>query len=327
MDRSDWVDRARGIGIVLVVFGHVLRGLANAGMFPGDSPIWSFDYGVYTFHMPLFFLLSGLFVERSLRKGVRPFWRSKFLTVVYPYFLWSLVQGLLLVGFAGMTNNASSPWLRLGSILWLPLAPFWFLYSLFFCHLLFVLLRKLDRRVLLALAVLAYVAGEVYRGGSHDISPVPDTTRGFLFYVLGVMAAERSWPLTALRPGIWASSAIVMIASVVLGLAWSIPYEALWPAALAGIVLLVALAQLDFPAARFVQMLGRYSMVIFVTHIIIASGLRIILLRFTPIQDPALHLLIGLCAGLLLPVVAYRVAAWLGIELWLGWPARPAKAA
>ena len=327
MDRSDWVDRARGIGIVLVVFGHVLRGLANAGMFPPDASIWLLDYAVYTFHMPLFFLLSGLFAERSLSKGAGPFWRSKLLTVVYPYFLWSLVQGLLLVAFAGMTNNASSPWLRLGSILWLPLAPFWFLYSLFFCHLLFAFLRKLDRRVLLGLAVLAYVAGEVYRGGSHDISPVPDTTRGFMFYVLGVVATERTWLAMATRARIWIVSAVVLLASVPLGLAWRIPYEAMWPAALAGIALTVALAQVDFPAARVFQILGRVSMVIFLIHIIIASGLRIILLRFMPIQDPALHLLLGISAGLLLPILAYRMAAWLRIELWLGWPTRPPAAA
>jgi fucose 4-O-acetylase-like acetyltransferase len=326
MDRSGWVDRARGIGIILVVFGHVLRGLANAGMFPASSPIWLLDYAIYTFHMPLFFLLSGLFAERSLSKGTGPFWRSKFLTVVYPYFLWSLVQGLLLVGFAGMTNNASSPWLRLGSILWLPLAPFWFLYSLFFCHLLFTVLRKLDRRILLGLAVLAYAAGEIYRGGVHDISPFPDTTRGFLFYMLGVIATERSWPAMSAQPRVWIASAIVMVASVAVGLAWNVPYEVLLPAALAGITLTAALAQADFPTTRFLQMLGRFSMVIFVTHIIIASGLRIILLRFTPIQDPMLHLLIGVCAGLLLPIIAYRVAIRLRIERWLGWPARSAGA-
>lgn len=292
-------------------------------MFPADAAIWRVDYAVYAFHMPLFFLLSGLFAERSLSKGAGPFWRSKLLTVAYPYFLWSLVQGLLLVGFAGMTNNSSSPWQRLGSILWMPLAPFWFLYSRFFCRLLFALLRKLDRRVLRGLAMLAYVAGEIYRGGSHDISPLPDTTRGFLFYVLGVVAIERAWPAMATRARIWAVSAVVLLASVALGLAWRIPYEAVWPAALAGIALTIALAQVDFPAARVFKMLGRFSMVIFLTHIIIASGLRMILLRFPPIQDPALHLLFGVSAGLLLPILTYRVAARLRIEPWLGWPARP----
>lgn len=321
MERKDWVDRARGIGIVLVVFGHVLRGLGSAGLVPAQSGLWTLDYVFYTFHMPLFFLLSGLFVERSLSKGRETFWRSKLETVVYPYFLWSLIQGLLLVALAGVTNNSSSPWLRLGSILWQPLAPFWFLYSLFFCHLLFALLRGLDRRVLLAVAALAYVAGEIYRGGAHDIAPLPDTTRGFLFYVLGVLAMERNWPNLAVRPSIPVLAAAVFAISVAVGLRWDIPYEALWPAAVAGIFLTLGLAQSAFPGARLFQELGRYSMVIFVTHIIVASGLRIILMRFTSIHDPALHLALGVCAGLLLPIVAYRIASRLEIERWLGWPA------
>ena len=45
--RLDWVDVARGIGIIAVVVGHVwTRGPLRDAM--------------YSFHMPLFFLLSGM---------------------------------------------------------------------------------------------------------------------------------------------------------------------------------------------------------------------------------------------------------------------------
>ena len=43
------IDIAKGIGILLVVFGHLTVGKQN---------VYSF---IYSFHMPLFFLLSGLF--------------------------------------------------------------------------------------------------------------------------------------------------------------------------------------------------------------------------------------------------------------------------
>jgi len=59
-NRSGWVDYAKAIGIILVVYGHVARGLYNAGIaFP--EPLYSLtDSVVYSFHMPLFFFLSGI---------------------------------------------------------------------------------------------------------------------------------------------------------------------------------------------------------------------------------------------------------------------------
>lgn len=47
--RFHWVDRAKGIGILLVIFGHT---------------IWlGWSYPIYAFHMPLFFFLSGYLVK------------------------------------------------------------------------------------------------------------------------------------------------------------------------------------------------------------------------------------------------------------------------
>ena len=53
--RKDWVDNLKGFGIILVVLGHIA------------SPISPF---IYSFHMPLFFTISGyLFNEEKLSKG------------------------------------------------------------------------------------------------------------------------------------------------------------------------------------------------------------------------------------------------------------------
>ncbi|WP_043367549.1 acyltransferase family protein, partial [Cupriavidus sp. WS] len=61
MSRDVWVDNAKGIGIILVVYGHVARGLHSAGIW-SDATSFSFlDSAVYSFHMPLFFFLSGLY--------------------------------------------------------------------------------------------------------------------------------------------------------------------------------------------------------------------------------------------------------------------------
>ena len=50
MKRLDYVDTLKGIGILLMLMGHVPFG-AN------------FDYYIHAFHMPLFFFISGFLIK------------------------------------------------------------------------------------------------------------------------------------------------------------------------------------------------------------------------------------------------------------------------
>ena len=60
-ERNVWVDYAKAIGIILVVYGHVARGVFNAGLPMDEARFVLVDSIIYSFHMPLFFFLSGLF--------------------------------------------------------------------------------------------------------------------------------------------------------------------------------------------------------------------------------------------------------------------------
>lgn len=54
MRRSTFIDIAKGIGIILVVLGH----LDTNGQISREV--------IYSFHMPLFFLLSGIFANTKM---------------------------------------------------------------------------------------------------------------------------------------------------------------------------------------------------------------------------------------------------------------------
>jgi fucose 4-O-acetylase-like acetyltransferase len=68
--RFQWVDTAKGTGIILVVYGHVIRGLHSAAIV-SEQMFYFSDTLVYSFHMPLFFVLAGLFFTRSI-KNIHP---------------------------------------------------------------------------------------------------------------------------------------------------------------------------------------------------------------------------------------------------------------
>ncbi|MCV3214943.1 acyltransferase family protein [Plectonema radiosum NIES-515] len=59
-ERLHWVDYAKGIGIFLVVVGHILRGLVNSSILEESKLLLFVDRWIYGFHMPLFFFISGL---------------------------------------------------------------------------------------------------------------------------------------------------------------------------------------------------------------------------------------------------------------------------
>ena len=81
--RVTYFDLAKGIGIILVVLGH----MENI-----DAPIriW-----IASFHMPLFFVISGMLIalkgEDSLAEGISSAVKKKAKGILIPYFWFSLM--------------------------------------------------------------------------------------------------------------------------------------------------------------------------------------------------------------------------------------------
>jgi acyltransferase len=58
--RLYWVDTAKAIGMFMVYYGHVVETMVNAGF---QIAFGQFKF-IYSFHMPLFFLIAGFFFRR-----------------------------------------------------------------------------------------------------------------------------------------------------------------------------------------------------------------------------------------------------------------------
>lgn len=71
-----------------MVFGHVLRGLYDAGVITDVRLFGMLDTAIYLFHMPLFFLLSGLTFSGQMQA-----WPDFLLrlgrSIVLPYVIWA----------------------------------------------------------------------------------------------------------------------------------------------------------------------------------------------------------------------------------------------
>lgn len=310
--RIAWQDVAKGIGIVLVVFGHVERGLRAAGLI-AEAPWSAVDFGLYTFHMPLFMFLAGLNVPASLAKGSGRFVRAKTLTILYPYVVWSLLQGTTMVALGGMTNGHQD-WHDLLRIGWQPISPFWFLYALYA----FMLAASmLPLPVFTAVAAIGYVAGEWFDPNAivHQLLHFP------LFFVAGIHAARRAArePMVGMPAAL--AGAGVLAATLAVAFTLALPdYNSvlMLPAAAGGIVATIWLSE-RLAGHAWLARVGRLSMSVYVMHVLAGAGTRIALDRVLHVPHLAwLYLLLCTLAGVLAPLVAHALAGRLGLLPWLG---------
>ena len=305
-DRVDWVDYAKGIGIILVVYGHVLRGLHSAGFkFFGRFYELS-DSIVYSFHMPLFFFLSGLFFYQTLsKKGPVKLVFSKIDTIFYPFVIWSILQGSIEVLVSNYTNG-NVTFNEVFSLLWSPRAQFWFLYDLFFVIVISSFIFKVNARgkvlFLLPLFSFLYVV-------FLDSEYVKLIFLYCVFFMLGIIFSfyfKSEWLHSKTL------QLISALAFIVFQYLYHFYYE-LHYLDLNGFTMFIAFVSVFFVIffssflarlkVTFLCYLGSVSMVIYLMHILAGSGVRVILDRVLGIDSVVFHLVFGLISGLFFPLV------------------------
>lgn len=327
--REHWVDYAKGIGIILVVIGHVNRGLYSSNIYLTKDFFILFDSVIYSFHMPLFFFLSGLFFIDSIdKKGKKHFISTKIKTIAYPYALWSLIQGSVEAFLSKFTNNKTD----IISVLEFPLHPraqFWFLYALLMIFILSCLIYKKDlfRNLLPSITIASFVA-YIYSGIIGDGFHINFITENIVYFfagcILSISSFHNPMPIKT-KTYILALTSLAFILIQYkfhilngdrynnIGFAtFSVAIVSIaWICALSGVIKLEALRKV-----------GELSMVIFLMHILAGSGTRIILLKFFDIHNWFVHIVFGTAIGIVAPVIIYSMMKKLNIEFLVQWPSK-----
>lgn len=312
--RTGWIDSAKAIGIFLVVFGHVARGLISAGIAPERGPIHDLTEMVYTFHMPLFFFLSGLFFRGSfLRHGFVRLLLSKVDTLIYPYLLWTVLQGAVMVLASRYTNSHTS-WSQVAAAIWHPGAQMWFLYALFEFFVISSIVAATGWRWAGGVAaVLAMSVGHILvRPPGVEIPAVSYAWTEFSYFAVGVLCTEsfpakrfaRPIPLALLATGFAVGQWLQLRGGfgpdargiAASGLAW------------VSILLATGIAHLlSGGRLRWLEKVGASSMPIFILHIIAAAGTRAALARVAGVTNPWVQLGVGCLVGVSGPLVLVRI--------------------
>jgi len=189
--RYAWIDYAKGICIILVTFRHVQEGLHPAGAVYPYPGLKFADVFFFSFRMPLFFIVSGIFLAGTLRKkSVVDYIGGRFKTLVWPLLLWGCIQITLQLTFKGYVNADREP----ADFLNLLIKPreieqFWYLHTLFLTGSLYAILKvwgkfNMFHQFLLGIALYS-ITGYCRYNGLFEHLFILDIFFYYIFFTVG----------------------------------------------------------------------------------------------------------------------------------------------
>jgi len=335
--RYPWVDYARGISILLVCYRHVFEGLVNVGVGSNSYPLLKYsNIFFFSFRMPLFFIVSGIFLGGSLlRKGTGNYIGNRVQTILYPLLLWGSIHITLQLIFADYVN--ATAYRQPTDYLSLILQPrrveqFWYLNALFFVGVLYVLIKeylKFNHWHQIILGLLMYAAAGYLHINNIEVGFLIDVLFFYFFFAIGDLAADIF--LNEKNYKFLSSAKTLLLLLPAFGLLqyyftelnlkyqddYFVQYKmpALYAiTALVGgaFVLNVSFILQRLNIFRFLRVIGYHSLYIYVMHLMITAATRIMLVRVFGMENIPLLMLISVTAGIIIPIIFFNIMEQLG---------------
>lgn len=191
--RFDYIDIAKGLGILMVVWAHILL----TG--------WSHRF-IYAFHMPLFFFLSGMLFQRQKYPSFMNFVAHRAKRLLLPYVIYSVVTWCMWAVFQylrhGDVTSYVMPLLQTfiaqGSGAFIAHnSALWFIPCLFLVEILYFFISRLGDvgggLLCFALACASFVLGYIF-GNDYWLTPPWNADAALValpFYAVGNVLVKR----------------------------------------------------------------------------------------------------------------------------------------
>lgn len=160
-ERIFYIDYAKALGMLLIMAAHTF-------MWTGTThPVC---YVVCSFHVPIFFFVSGLlFALFPREESFRTFFSKRAKALLIPYVCFSIFNAIQTLGVLKIQHNLTAERLHseLTELLITGNGTVWFLVTLFLAEMIFFAIRKVqsERFMIGSAVVLGLIAFMPYRGG------------------------------------------------------------------------------------------------------------------------------------------------------------------
>ncbi len=316
----------RGIAIVLVVIGHVIGNEKKTGirqMYDSDlvGLRWLCEF-IYTFHIPVFFIVSGVAYAVFSKKDISylKFAKSRLIRLVIPLLCWA---PLTLI-FQSLSKGVQFSFIDIVNSVIQPYFIFWFFHALLFVSTLHFIIYKIFKNDLLYLLIaICLFIGSLYFQETQLLQ-----IYGYfnIFYAFGLfiarflpkanLAIEKLSTVLTFILMFWCV-ALMLIINYLIGVDYSLLVK--FFNGIIGFILMYIIANfssnkvgkvgnaLIYKVKDSFFYLGKASMTIYVLHIPFGSGTRVILQKIFSITEPHLHFLLGCAAAIMGSVLVHKV--------------------
>lgn len=314
MTRKVSIDIAKGIGISLVVLGHL------NDYFGASIPV-AYKF-IYLFHVPLFFFLSGLFFKE--KEGLGDCLKKKFFRLYIPYLLANIFFFAVEIIRARLMGSAYDGDISWGDFfyaafgLWPVLSmlsrPTWFILILFRIFIIYKLLQlvfKGNKILMLSVCALAGVFGALFPIEKFMIG---QTLAALPFFSLGhVCTAEfvDNQKVFSTKHcviiGIVSTAAVYFISlhqmtNIAVNVYGNIPLY--FTGAILGILMVISVSKLleNWAAAKSLSYIGKYTLPILIWHIFVIKVLFTLVEKSLGISGGAILCIVAFFFGILVPI-------------------------
>ena len=197
-ERIKWIDSLKGFAAILVVIGHVADGYLNSNTLLGHGDILKLVFnGIYSFHLPLFFIISGFVVSNAYIKN-SSLNRKKVLiqikNLIYLYLFFSILQWCVKysLGSLNIINHEVSL-NNLKLILIEPMSPYWYLYDLIIFYIILILFDKINllKKNIVVFLMMIYFILSMFDSNTYIVLKIIHLIYYFIFFYLGVKMNEK----------------------------------------------------------------------------------------------------------------------------------------
>ncbi|WP_278849784.1 acyltransferase family protein [Megamonas funiformis] len=290
------IDVLKGITIVLVVIGHAVQGVASSQHLTLNTEynsIFILKQIIYGFHMPLFFIIAGLFINSWAKRSFKEAISQKIVRLVVPYFIWSAITAIAMQFASNYTNSG----LGIKDFLLSPVVPFsqyWFLYVLFFIHIIYYILINIKicngKLLFLLLSIILYLLNPLV----DDIWIFNNLFKYMIFfslgsYILDFLNLKQFKCNTIILPTIVFLLSNIIYINILYLNNYLLNYYLGFIIAIIGswfcFLLSYYIVNIKQKIKNICCFFGKKSMEIYCVHLLILAGIRIVFLKIFKIDE------------------------------------------
>lgn len=297
--RIEFIDLAKGICISLVVLLHVFGDLSG-----GVIQLMNL------FRMPLYFVLSGLFFKTY--DGLFPFIKKKTNKLLIPFFTTFI---FIVLPTTFLLNELEGKTTTFSNLFWGGVGKFnlgidgaiWFLLCLFVVNIYFYLIFLLTKRNLVGITILSIVCGFIGYAMSHYGLCLPmwmdSALTAMPFFLFGYLLrcySEVLYSSFSNKDVLLAIVSLVFLISVFMYDEWrgesvvvygenifNTPFLSLYIGGVSGTYFVLMIAKY-FGHMPIISYIGRYSIVVLLTHLLYLFIIRNVLYQLGVSQNGVL---------------------------------------